>query len=205
MKLHWSPSAPFVRKVMICAAERGLVGRIETVRTPVAPVRPNPALLAGDNPLSKVPAMATDQGPLYDSRVICEYLDDLGDAPPLFPTGPARWTALRQQALGDGLSDIVILWRDEMMRGDQGSARHLEAMQAKVGAALDQAARDVPSLNRPFDIGHVGLGCALAYLDFRLSDQLDWRSGRKALSDWHAVFEARPSVSAYPLINDKPA
>ena len=204
LTLHWSPSAPFVRKVLICAHEAGLIDRIQNVRTPVAPQRPNAVLLGGDNPLSKVPALVVPGvGPLYDSRVICEYLDSLHDGPRLFPQGPARWAALRQQALGDGMSDIVILWRDEIMRGDKSSPGHLSAMNAKMEAALDQAERDAPSLDRPFDIGHIGLGCALSYLDFRLSE-IEWRTNRPALSAWYDIFASRPSVAAYPLTSDKP-
>src|SRR5580704_19025968 len=77
MKLHWSPRSPFVRKVMIAAHELGLVERIELVRSVAEMKRPNPAIMA-DNPLSKIPTMALGNGePLFDSVVICEYLDDM--------------------------------------------------------------------------------------------------------------------------------
>ena len=103
MKLHWSPRSPFVRKVMIAAHERGLVDRIVCVRTIAAMTKPHAELMA-DNPLSKIPTLVLDDGlVLYDSPVICEYLDGIGGAPKLFPAEPAaRFEALRRQALGDG-------------------------------------------------------------------------------------------------------
>ena len=102
MKLHWSPRSPFVRKVMIVAHERGLIDRIACVRTVAAMTKPHAELMQ-DNPLSKIPTLVLDDGRvLYDSPVICEYLDGLGSAPKLFPAAPAvRLDALRRQALGD--------------------------------------------------------------------------------------------------------
>lgn len=202
--LHWSPSAPFVRKVSILAMELGLDERIERRRTPVAPVRPNPTLLAGDNPLSKLPAMILPDGNvLYDSRVICEYLDSIAERPRFFPRdGARRWEALRRQALGDGVSDIVILWRDEAMRKENASQRHVETMAAKFEASLDQMQRDIPDAGDRFDIGDVAIGCALSYLDFRAAD-IDWRQGRPRLAEWYRGFEARDSVARTLLSSDK--
>ena len=107
MKLHYSSASPYVRKVMAVAIARGLDGRIEKIAT--NPHVSPPELLA-DNPLSKVPALVTDDGlALFDSPVICEYLDSLGDAPALFPpAGRARWVALRLQAIGDGILDAAV-------------------------------------------------------------------------------------------------
>ena len=98
MKLHWSPRSPFVRKVMIAAHETGLVDRLTCVRTVVAMTAPNATLLP-DNPLSKIPTLVLDDGStLYDSGVICEYLDTLHDGPKLFPAdSKACWTASRQR------------------------------------------------------------------------------------------------------------
>ena len=117
MKLHWSPRSPFVRKVMVAAHETGLVERLSLVRTVVAMTTTNKELQP-DNPLSKLPTLVLDDGtPLYDSVVICEYLDTLHDGPKLFPSdAKAKWTALRRHALGDGLLELLILWRNERER-----------------------------------------------------------------------------------------
>ena len=136
MKLHWSPRSPFVRKVMIVAHEMGLVDRLTLVRTVAASDQPHPELMR-DNPLSKIPTLVLDDGTvLYDSPVICEYLDRLHAGPKLFPPGGAeRMTALRRQALGDGLLDFLLLWRDERAR-PQPSDVHLASFAAKRKAAL---------------------------------------------------------------------
>ena len=119
MKLHWSPRSPFVRKVMVFAHEAGLAGRIEIVRTPVAMTQANPDLLRV-NPIGKIPTLITDDGTvLFDSTVICEYLDSLHAGTRLFPQQPERrWQALRWHALGDNMLDNLILWRNETLRPD---------------------------------------------------------------------------------------
>ena len=101
MKLLWSSRSPFVRKVMVAAHEVGLADRVRTERVVVAANKPNADVMAL-NPLNKIPTLVLDDGTvLYDSRVICEYLDTLHDGPKLFPPDKtARWPALRRQALG---------------------------------------------------------------------------------------------------------
>jgi glutathione S-transferase len=115
MKLRHNPASPYVRKVMVCAHELGLAGKIELLSTAVSPVETN-ATLAAENPLMKIPALVTDDGQvLFDSPVICEYLDSLAGGGKVFPApGNARWAALRQQALGDGILDALILCRYEI-------------------------------------------------------------------------------------------
>jgi len=117
MKLYWSSRSPFVRKVMVAAHEVGIADRIRTQRVVVAPNNPNIEVMQ-DNPLSKIPTLVFDDGTsLYDSRVICEYFDTLHDGPKLFPANPdLRWKALRRQALGDGLMEVIVLRLGEMSR-----------------------------------------------------------------------------------------
>src|SRR4051794_1425852 len=151
MKLHWSPRSPFVRKVMIFARETGLVDRLTCVRTIVAMNAPNTALFP-DNPLSKIPTLVLDDGsPLYDSGVICGYLDTLHDGTRLYPAeGAARWTALRRQALGDGFLDFLLLWRHERERSEPLAAL-LEAFTAKYTATLTNLEKEAAALGRtPF-------------------------------------------------------
>ncbi len=196
IKLHWSPRSPFVRKVMIFAHESGLIERLDCVRTVVAMDAPNAALLP-DNPLSKIPTLVLDDGsPLYDSAVICEYLDTLHDRPKLFPPGgDARWTALRRQALADGFLDFLLLWRHERARA-QPSQALLGAFAAKYKSTLAALEQETAALSEtPFGIGHIAIGCSLSYLDFRFAD-LCWRDGHPRASAWHALFAERPSVKA---------
>ena len=202
MKLHWSPRSPFVRKVMIVAYETGLVDRLTIVRTVAAATRPHIDLMR-DNPLSKIPTLVLDNGTaLYDSPVICEYLDQLHAGPALFPRDlAARMTALRRQALGDGFLDFLLLWRDERARA-QPSDAHLASFAARRPAALAAIETEVDDLAAtPFSIGHIALGCALGYLDFRFAAE-DWRGDHPRLADWHATFCARPSARATEPIDD---
>jgi glutathione S-transferase len=196
MKLHWSPRSPFVRKVMVFAHETGLVDRLSCMRTVVAMQVPNAALLPS-NPLSKIPTLELDDGsPLYDSGVICEYLDTLHSRARLFPAeGPARWIALRRQALADGFLDFLLLWRHERER-PQPSQSLLEAFTAKYQTTLKSLEQDASALNAtPFGIGHIAIGCSLSYLDFRFAD-LGWRGGHPQIAAWHASFAQRPSAKA---------
>jgi glutathione S-transferase len=195
MKLHWSPKSPYVRKVMICAHELGLLPRLELVRSVAAMLKPNPAIMA-DNPLSKIPTLVREDGSvLFDSVVICEYLDAQAGAVLFPPQGEARWQALRWHALGDGLLDALILWRNERER-ERPLQALLDAFELKSRACLATLAREAESLRvAPFSIGHVALGCALGYLDYRF-DALGWRQPAPALAAWFETLRARPSFAA---------
>jgi len=192
MKLHWSPKSPYVRKVMICAHELGLVERLELIRSVAAMLKPNERLMQ-DNPLSKIPTLVLDDGfTLFDSVVICEYLNDLGGGS-LFPRqGADKWQALRWHALGDGLLDALILWRNEREREVPLEAL-TNAFELKAMAVLRQLDDEAQALNETtFSIGHVTVGCALGYMDYRFS-ALGWRSIVPRLAEWYAETRTRPS------------
>ena len=196
MKLHWSPRSPFVRKVMIVAHERELIERITCVRTVAAMTKPHAELMR-DNPLSKIPTLVRDDGVvIYDSPVICEYLDGLDGAPKLFPAGgEARFVALRRQALGDGFLDLLVLARNERERADPSEV-HLESTAMRKAAVLKSLEREAGALAAaPFGIGHIAIGCALGYLDFRFAGE-DWRRDHPRLAAWYGEFAVRPSVRA---------
>jgi glutathione S-transferase len=202
MKLHWSPRSPFVRKVMVVAHELGLANRITCVRTVAAMTKPHAELMQ-DNPLSKIPTLVLDDGTvIYDSPVICEYLDALDGTPKLHPTEPkARLVALRRQALGDGFLDLLVQLRDERMRTNPSDAHQSSAAvrKAAVLKSLDQEAAAFAAA--PFGIGHIAIGCALSYLDFRYADE-DWRKGHPGIARWHATFATRLSVRATEPVDD---
>ena len=204
MKLHWSPRSPFVRKVMIAIHEIGLQDQVTCVRTVAAAMKTHEGLM-DDNPLSKLPTLVLDDGtPVYDSHVICEYLDARHAPARLFPAGwPERLVALRHEALGDGLMDLALLWLIERQRGPGMQSEALvTAFSRKVERVLERLEKDIAALtSRPFDIGHLTIGTALGYLDFRFAF-LNWRDGHPALAAWHAQFLARPSVKANPVVDD---
>ncbi|MCW5605958.1 MAG: glutathione S-transferase, partial [Burkholderiales bacterium] len=191
MKLYWSTRSPFARKVMIFAHEAGLADHIECVRTFVTMSRPNRELMR-ENPLGKIPTLIADDGKvLYDSTVICEYLDSLHDGPRLFPApDAARWEALRRHALGDNMLDNLVLWRNERTRPQaQQSAEMHEAFDIKIRTAVSFLEHEADDLVRtPVGIGHVAIGCVLGYIDFRFPE-LAWRDGHARLAAWYGAFE----------------
>jgi len=192
LQLHWSPKSPFVRKVMVCVHELGLDGEIDKIRSVAAMLKPNAALMR-DNPLSKIPTLLLDDGStLFDSVVICEYLNDRAKGT-LFPAnGPEKWQALRWHALGNGLLDALILWRNEREREVPIQAL-MDAFELKTQSVLALLEAEVNALAAaPLSIGSVTLGCALGYLDYRFDD-LGWRERAPALSAWFAVWRLRPS------------
>ena len=192
MKLHWSPRSPYVRKVMICAHELNLLPQLELVRSVAAMLKPN-ARLMQDNPLSKIPTLVLDNGfVLFDSAVICEYLNDLGSGTLFPPRGNDKWQALRWHAFGDGLLDALILWRNERERA-QALQPLLAAFELKTEASLKLLDDEAQALTEtPLSIGHIALGCALGYLDYRF-DACGWRQRAPRLADWHADLCKRPS------------
>jgi glutathione S-transferase len=183
MQLFHSTGSPYVRKVVVCALLRGLDDRIE--RIPTNPHASPPELLAR-NPLSKVPCLVSVEGmPLYDSRVICEYLDSLGTAHPLFPEqGPERTGALVMQALGDGIMDAAVFRRGQQaFPQDEGRQKLGGRAQAAIARALEVLEASPP--RGLGDIGAVTVACALGYLDFRFGDE-PWRDSHPKLAAWFA-------------------
>ncbi|NML08174.1 glutathione S-transferase [Sphingomonas sp. G-3-2-10] len=203
MRLYWSARSPFVRKVSIVAAETGTEARIERVAMAIAQPKVNADVLAA-NPVGKIPVLLLDDGlALTDSRVICEYLDTLHDGPRLFPEGTERWAALRWQAMGDGLLEQLLLWRNESLRPDgERSQAFMDGYRTRFMEGFDRLEAEAGALAAsPFSIGHIAIGCMLGFADFRFAD-LGWREGRPALADWYSGFAARPSALANPADPD---
>jgi glutathione S-transferase len=197
MKLFHAAASPFVRKCMVTARELGMQARIELVPTSSNPVDRN-ATLAASNPLGKIPTLVTDDGiVLYDSRVICEYLNALGGGQLIPPPGAARWAALVDQALGDGIADAAVLMRyenavrPENLRWESWIAGQLK----KVTAALDEIEKRATGLHGRIDVGSIAIGCALGYLDYRYAS-LAWRAQCPVTALWFEQFSQRDSMRA---------
>ncbi len=195
MKLRYSPTSPYVRKVVVTAAETGLAERIELV--PTNPRDPA-AKLEDDNPLGKVPTLVTDDGvALFDSAVICEYLDSLHGGTALMPAaGAARWRELRRVALADGMLDAALLAmgegrRPEALQWDQW----VTLQKGKITAGLDALEGEVGGYGDTVSMSIIAVGCVLGYLDFRFADD-DWRAGHPGLAAWYGTFAKRPSMVA---------
>jgi glutathione S-transferase len=200
--LHWSPRSPYVRKVMIALHEKGLIDRVTTVRTHVDPMIPLEGFM-DINPLSKIPTLELDDGlALFDSHVVCRWVDaNSSVGPRLFPSD---LVAERDESLGTGLLDVAVPWlvearlRPAALRSDA----MISVYRTKVNRVLDWLERHVPDLAaRPFDIGHLSIGTALSYLDFRFAAE-DWRKNRPNLAALQNDFSSRASVKATEFQDD---
>jgi len=203
MQLYYAAPSPFVRKCLICASELQLRDRLELIPAAPHPVNRDRAVVA-HNPLGKIPALVIGSGMvLYDSRVICEYLNALGDGHLIPAGGAARWTVLVDQALADGIMDAAILVRyeglvrPEALRWQDWSHGQLD----KVHSGLARFEAQAPSLIGRVDVGTIALGCALGYLDFRFGS-LVWRESHPALAAWFAHFSLRESFAATAITAD---
>ncbi len=194
MILRYSSGSPYARKVRVVAHECGLAPLVKEIAS--HPWKA-PDDLKALNPLGKVPTLVTDDGfTIFDSPVICDYLDTLHDGPKLIPaSGRARWQALRTQSLADGIMDAAILWRVEItQRKEQGAnPEWIERQRGAVVRSLDALEADDAATAGPLTIGPIAVACALGYLDFRFAF-LNWRENRPNLADWYARFALRPSM-----------
>jgi glutathione S-transferase len=196
MKLTFSPSSPFARKVRIAAIELGLLDKIELVPTTVAPGQPNPEY-SKIYPLKKLPAMILANGDIIvDSYVIVEYLDELAGGGKLIPaSGPTRWKVKSDHSMLQAMLDSMLLCRYEKMVRPQGlqwqawSDDHWN--RAWTGMAHFEKQSDM--LSRPLDISQIALVCVLGYADFRFAD-CGWRKAYPKLDAFHEKMLARPSV-----------
>ncbi|MBM3341080.1 MAG: glutathione S-transferase [Betaproteobacteria bacterium] len=196
MRLWHNPASPFVRKVRILLRETNLASRVEEINTPVSPVNPH-AELAAKNPLVKTPALETDDSRvLYDSSVICDYLDTLHSGAKLIPGGAARWDALRLESLCDGILDAAVLCRYETAVRPEALRWNdwVNGQLTKIRNGLDALANEAPTWGNTFGIGQIGAACVCGYLDFRFADE-NWRS-RAALAAWYESVKQRASVAA---------
>jgi glutathione S-transferase len=199
MKLLYQTHSPYARKVLVFAHEVGLADRVEVVHHETSPTVRNPEVFA-ENPLGKVPVLIRPGlPPIFESDVICAYLDTLHDGRRLIPAkGEARWRALQVQALAQGLADAGIAVRWETVRRPE-HLRHpplRDGYVEKLVASYDWLERELDTASE-IDVGHVALATVLDWLEFR--DLPSIRPGHPRLSDWLAAFAARPSMRATPL------
>jgi glutathione S-transferase len=195
MKLFYSPTSPYVRKVMVLLHETGQLDDVDLMGAVTSPIESNEALKS-KNPLAKVPALEHADGPtLFDSRVICAYLDARGNHG-LYPEGPARFDTLTLEALADGILDAALAMTYEMRLRpeDKRWEDWIEAQWAKIERACASLnGMWMSHLSGPLDMGQIAVACALGYVDFR-HDARGWRKGNQALADWYAAFSERESM-----------
>jgi glutathione S-transferase len=194
MKLKYSPNSPYVRKIVVLGLELGLDEKIVRETLTLSPYEPNPEVLAV-NPLGKIPVLINDEGqPLFDSTVACEYLCAAASDQSWFPApGPARWHALRCNALANGMLEAAQLVRFELSRPE--AYRYTKWSDAQMGKLTRSFAFLEANLPAEADIGAVAVACAIGWLDFRFPD-LKWRDSAPKLTAWFDRFSARPSFGS---------
>lgn len=195
MKIHYSVTSPFVRKCLVAAHELGLRDRLEIVPANAHPVTRDRALVAL-NPLGQVPTLVTDGGAvLYDSRVIVEYLNALAGGD-LVPDDPdARWSALTEQALADGMTNAALLTRYEVAARPEPLrwGEWIEGQLDKVACGLAELERRASAFGDRVDVGTIAFACSLGYLDFRFAS-LAWRDRHPNTAAWYEWFAGRESM-----------
>lgn len=197
MQLFHSHFSPFARKVMACAHVLGIVDRIELLPSAAHPVKRDNTILA-HHPLAQVPTLLDDEGhALADSRVICEYLDARAGGG-LFPAaGPARWAALNDQSIADGILDAALLIRYELTARDasERSVAWMDGQEAKIRSSLASLEAGAERLVGRIDIGTISIACALGYLDLRFAE-LGWTRDHPDLATWFTSFAEHPAMVA---------
>lgn len=199
MKLYGSTRSPFARKVAIVLHELDAHDQVARMTTNLALTKvPTPDIL-DINPLGKIPTLVLDDGrALFDSRVICEYLNITYRGALFGDSEDERLQHLLWQALGDGLNDTLLLWRTELNRADQKSDAVCANLETKVCATMSHLENIAKQLSEmPFGIGHIALICALGQLNFRWSES-NWQQHFPNLSSWYQDVANRSSIKATP-------
>ncbi len=203
MKLMYSPTSPFVRRVRAVAIELGVAGRLELEPVQVAPGRANEAFAEQVNPLRKIPALVLDDGVtvLVDSTVICQYLDDLAGGGQVLPaTGPDRWRVLSQQAIAQGMSEAMVLVRYEMtlrptpLQWPDWVTDQKDRFWQGLAWFERRAERTLAPLGSRPDVSQLALACALGYVDFRFPE-LEWPARAPRVNAWYQAIVKRPSLA----------
>jgi glutathione S-transferase len=195
MKLCFSPTSPFARKVVVVAHEKGMMDKIEMTAPDLSDLLNglNPA-----NPLGKIPSLELDNGDvLFDSIVISEYLDGISDGPALFPADPTeRARVMTLHAIGNGMTDAAFSrrWSASVLPENEQSPTWDARLAMAMAKSVDVLEARVAELSE-VNIGSIAVACGIGYMDFRFADE-NWREGRPNLAKWYEEFSARPSMQA---------
>lgn len=196
LTLLQTPASPFARKVRLVAIARGVELVLEEAK--VHPANRN-AALAAINPLVKIPVLIAPEGPIYDSRAICRYLDAQGAGKSVYAADDP-WAVLRLEALADGIMDAAVVARYELFNRPAELVwdEWVKAQFGRISAALDSLEGGSEDLDR-HHVGAIGLAAALDYLDFR-HPALAWQTGRPRLAQWLSERAGSPAMQAtrYP-------
>lgn len=196
MKLYYSPLSPFARKVTILAGELGIGEQITLIRG-AGNLMVHDAEFRQLNPSGQIPTLVTTKGDaLFDSPVICEYLDAHAGGD-LIGTGAARWRNLRDQAFGDGMCDAALQLRYDigLRPADRQWDDWQSAWRSKIHDSLAWIEARPGHFDDRHDIGPISVFCALAFIDNRIPE-LAWRDAYPGVAAWFDAYALRPAVAA---------
>ncbi len=197
MRLLFNDASPYARKCAVVAHEKGLADQVEIDRIMIYERE-----IRDKNPLNKIPCLILDDDTgLFDSFVICDYLDRIGTGPKLIPAdGEARTRVLRTHAIGQGLTDAALILRTQVMRDAKLDTPlpkdwYIERQWDAIKASCKTVDKEIASLHGDIDLGQISIATGLGYLDLRFPDSA-WRQHAPKLADWYTEFVKRPSMQA---------
>jgi glutathione S-transferase len=193
LKILYSPASPYSAKVRMAAAYARVAA--EAV---IVDVNARPPELVDNNPLGKIPVLLTDDGAVFDSRAITQYLNRISGSA-LFPRSMTkRLEAERLEALADGICDCLLahVYERRFHPEEKIHQPWLDRQWEKVTRALDHIERLPPKLPKKVTAGQIALRAALGYLDLRFAGQ--WERGHPKLRRWAARFDEKfPELAPY--------
>lgn len=196
MRLLVSLPSPYGRKVRIVLAEKRIECELELVD-----VAPAETPVNAYNPLGKIPTLLLDDGtPLYDSRVIVEFLDSVSPISRLIPESNRERVAVRRwEALADGVLDAGALLRMETLRPkNEQSQAWMDRQQGKVERGLAEMAQELGERNwchgDRYTLADIAVGCCLGWLAFR-HPAIDWRGTYPNLARHYDKLSERPAFA----------
>jgi glutathione S-transferase len=196
VKLYFSPTSPFVRKVMLVLYLRNLVGQVQLVTAQTTPLEPN-RQVTGVNPVGKVPALLTDSGEaLHDSKVITRYLDRLSGGG-LYPADETEFAVLTRESMADGIMEagVLALYEQRLRPEPMRMPQIVEAYHAKIARMVAAFEREAAAVTKEsLTIDQIALAAALGYLDFRFAGVINWRSDARKLAAWFDEFRETPEM-----------
>jgi glutathione S-transferase len=203
--VYGSSMSPFVRKVRVLLAEKGVPYQLDQVN----PFTPPPEFLE-ISPLKRIPVLRDTDRPepntLPDSSVICDYLEHQYPNPPLYPSEPferarALWfeeyaDSSVAETIGRGLFFERIVKR--MLRQQPDEAVCATTLTKKIPPIFDYLEREIGDeeflVGKAFSIADIAVATML--VNFEHAGETPDAARWPKLAAYTARMHARPSFKA---------
>jgi glutathione S-transferase len=201
MKILGDVISPFTRMCLVTAHELGLKDKVQLVVVHTKPHQVNQQM-EKLSALGKMPILETDHGhPIYDSRVIMEYIAHVAGASDFIPNdGVARFRVLTLLALAQGMADAGVALRYETAARPEESRwpELAERLRARINAAVAEFESHADQLVG-VNAATIAAACALAYIDLRHGAAINWRASNPKTAAFAQAFNERQSMKDWPL------